>query len=489
VIKFFLLKKASIGAVDQWYWLKYKDAVKVQKKCPPDLPNYLLEIKQWYPPVFGWFLSQIPNELFKYTTPLTQFLSLFRLSFIILLAYSTNQENSLSLWLATVIYLTAPVLIYYDNQINSRIFGAILVDILILLFLGYFEYGLSYLLFPILLITLLLLFTHKMSHQLYLFLLFGLSLYYFSIIPILIYIVSNIVAIYLFGYRKYLKHHIEIVKFWHRHRYKLGAHQFYESKIYGRKDFVYSNRLHGDGIKSFFKKSYLMIGMLPFSIFILFNFQLNFFTIIILATILFILLTSFVDSFLCLGAGSLYNYNLVTFIGFYLVYVDIDYGNRVNQLLLLIVSIMTIVSIYKFYRGLKSKKEDEEFNEALNYLKKSDLDRVMVIPFQLPDEVTYKINKKVFWGGHGYGFLWLEPYFPVFNSKIESTIDDWNLGAIFLKKDYFPEFFESVDMSLYDIDFENDEYIIFSVKEWENREKIPQWAIEKYPDIFGANSV
>jgi hypothetical protein len=232
-----------------------------------------------------------------------------------------------------------------------------------------------------------------------------------------------------------------------------------------------------------------MIGMLPFSIFILFNFQLNFFTIIILATILFILLTSFVDSFLCLGAGSLYNYNLVTFIGFYLVYVDIDYGNRVNQLLLLIVSIMTIVSIYKFYRGLKSKKEDEEFNEALNYLKKSDLDRVMVIPFQLPDEVTYKINKKVFWGGHGYGFLWLEPYFPVFNSKIESTIDDWNLGAIFLKKDYFPEFFESVDMSLYDIDFENDEYIIFSVKEWENREKIPQWAIEKYPDIFGANSV
>lgn len=482
--KFFILKKASKSAVDQWYWLKYREAVKSQKQCPPNLPEYLLEVKQWYPPFFGWFIALLPNTIFKYSNFITQIFSLFRLMLLFLLAYLLDIEFSLSLFLGVLIYLTAPILIYYDNQINSRIFGAIILDILVLLFFGYFEFGIDLFLVPILLLTILLLFAHKMSHQLYLFLLMGISVFYMSFIPMVIYIFSNIIAIIFFNYKKYLKAHIEIVKFWHRHRYKLGAHQFYESDIYGKDGFVYGNRLHGDGIKSIIKKIALIVGMLPFTLFIIFNFELNFFTIVISITLLFIILTSFIDIFLCLGAGSLYNYNLVTFLGFYLVYIDVDYTLLSNQVLLFIVFAMTLLSIYKFYKGLGSVQENKELNNAIEFLKKTDLDRIMVLPFQLPDEIAYKTNKKVFWGGHGYGFLWLEAYFPVFNVKIEDTIDEWNLGAVFLQKSYFKEFFDVIDKSIVDVVFENSKYVIVAVKNWENRDVVPSWAIDKYLDIF-----
>lgn len=487
--KFFIFKKVQSKAVDQWYWLNYRDAVKKQKRFPPEIPEYLLDIKQWYPPVFGWFISKLPDSVFKYSSLLTQLLSLFRLMLIIGFAYIFDINVSNNIFLAVIIYLTAPILIYYDNQINSRIFGAILLDALIILFFGYFVYDLNYLLIPIILLTILLLFTHKMSHQLYLFLLLGLTIFYNSFVPFTVYLVASIFAFVFFNYKSYLKPHIEIVKFWHRNRYKLGAHQFYESNIYGDNNFFYKNRLHGNGLKSFIKKSSLIIGMLPFSLFLIINFEINFFGLIFLMTILFIFLTSFINIFLCLGSGNLYTYNLVSIICFYLVYTDIDIMSLREQILISILFFMTIISIYKFYIGLKNELKNEDFNNALNFLKNSNLDRVMVIPFQLPDEVVYKTSKKVLWGAHGYGFLWLEPYFPIMNYNVEKAIEDWNLGAIFLQKDYWPEFFQKVDMSIFNIVFENKQYVVLKVKNWKDKDKIPNWAIDKYPDLFGDKNV
>jgi len=483
-IRYFIFKKTKTKAVDQWYWLKYRKAVREQKKCPPNLPEYLIELKQWYPPIFGWFISILPDNFFKYSSMITQLLSLLRLLLIVIFSYLIDIEHSISLFLAVIIYLTAPILIYYDNQINSRVFGAILVDILVLLFFGYFEYDLLYLLIPIFIFTITLLFTHKMSHQLYLFILLGLSIFYITITPILIYIVANLIAIKFFNYKKYLKHHIEIVKFWHRNRYNLGAHQFYESSIYGKNNFVYINRLHGDGIKSFIKKFSLIIGMFPLILFLLFNIDItNFLDFILFLTILFMFLTSFFDKLLCLGAGSLYSYNLVTISSYFILSSNIEF-HLINITLLSIVSILTIFSIFKFYKGLKKRDKNTQFENAINFLKNSNLDRIVILPFQLPDEISYKTDKKVFWGAHGYGFLWLEPYFPIFNEKIEKAIDDWNLGAVLLQKDYWPEFLDKVDMNIFDTVFENEKYIILKVKNWKNGEKIPKWAIDKYPDIF-----
>lgn len=469
--------------MDQYFWLQYRNAARVQKRFPPNLPNYLLDIKQWYPPFFGWFLSVLPNRLFKYSNLITQLLSITRLSFLIAVAFFLNIEMSAQLFLVIILYLTAPILIYYDNQINSRIFGAILVDILILLFWGYFEYQQDLLLVPILLLTTLLLFTHKMSHQLYVFLLIGMSFFYMNVIPIITYALSTLIGIFFFNYSNYLKAHIEIVKFWHRHRYQLGAHQFYDSGIYGKKDFFSSNKLHGRNIKFTVKKIALILGMFPFILFIFFNLELNYFGLIIVTTFIFILLTSFFNFMFCLGAGYYYVYNLVTAIGFYLLLTPIEYSIR-NQILLLMIFVMTILSLLKYSNGLKHQKDNSEFKDALEFLINSHIDRLLILPFLLADEVSFKTNKKVFWGGHGYGFLWVEPYYPVFNEKIEHAIHDWNLGAILLMKSYFHEFSEKVNMNLFNILYENNQYILLSVKHWTDKEQIPDWAIQKYPELW-----
>lgn len=484
VAKFFLIKAASSNAIDQYYWLTYRNGARIQKKIPPDLPEYILEIKQWYPPFFGWFLSVMADTFIHYSNIITLLLSFIRLSLIIIFAYVTQVESSVSLYFAIVIYLSAPILIYYDNQINSRIFGAILVDMLVLLFFGYFEYSITFLLIPLLILTTLLLFTHKMSHQLYLFILFGLSLFYMSLIPVTIYIIANVIAILFFNYNNYLKHHIEIVQFWHRNRYKLGAHQFYESKIYGKNNFIHSNRLHGNGFKSIIKKLSLILGMLPFILFIFFNFEFNYFGLILFSTLLFIFLTSFIDYFFCLGSGALYTYNLVTFIGFYIMYTNINFFSFNNQILLVIVTILTVASIYKFYVGLKNKNKDDDFYNAINVLKNSNIDRVIAIPLMPSDEIAYRTKKKVFWGGHGFGFEYLEPYFPVFNQNFEKTLDEWNLGGIFLQKDYWPEFFEKIDKNRYINLYENSKYMILGIKGFQNQDKKPIWTTEIYKDII-----
>ena len=470
-------------AVDQWYWLKYKDAVKSQKQCPPDMPEYILDYKQWYPPVYGWVLSLFPNGFFKHLSGITQLLSVIRVILIFAFASSVGADISMVMFPLLVIYLSAPILVYYDNQLNSRIFGALVLDILMILFYYYFDGGDQLLLIPLVFFTVLLLFTHKMSHQLYLFILLGLSIKYVSVIPFAVYVGANLIAL-VFGYTKYFKAHLEIVAFWHRHRNRLGAHTFYESTLYGKEGYVGQNRLHGNGIQSLIKKTAIIIGMFPFLIFLVFNGEWNFFGVVCAGTILLIFLTSFVEIFYCIGAGSLYTYNLVSFSGYYLVTTPLDWYDAMNQFLLAAVALLTVSGIYKFYRGLRrhdmTAREAKE--TAFDFLKQSDIDRLLVIPFQLPDEVAYKTKKQVFFGGHGYGFKWLEPYWPVFNEPVENAVREWNLGGVFLQKNYWPEFFERVDQSMFEKVFENDTYIILSVKNWENKSSRPAWADQMYAE-------
>ena len=210
-IRYYLLKTATAVAVDQWFCLNYRDGVIQQKKCPPKLPQYLLDVKQWYPPLFGYFLSIVPNTLFKKINIITQVLSLVRLSIIGFLAFMLHDSFSFEVFISILIYITAPILVYYDNQINSRVFGAIVLDVIIILFWFYFEYNLIILYIPIIIFTIILLFTHKMSHQLYLFIILGLSIYFSSVLPVLSYFFANLIAFIFCDYSKYFKAHLEIV--------------------------------------------------------------------------------------------------------------------------------------------------------------------------------------------------------------------------------------------------------------------------------------
>jgi hypothetical protein len=206
---------------------------------------------------------------------------------------------------------------------------------------------------------------------------------------------------------------------------------------------------------------------------------------IVIITTIFILLTSFIKPFFCLGAGFLYTYNLVSFIIFYIFSIKPYYFAFNNFVILCLIAVLTFFSILKFYMGLKKNKrvKDIEFESAMAFLKKSNIDRIFFIPLLPSDEAVYKTGKKVFWGCHGYGFKWAEPYFPVMKTKVEKAISDWNLGGIFLQKSYFPELFSKVDTQLLDNIFENEKYVILAVKNWKNYKTIPVWAQTEYCNI------
>lgn len=482
-VRILILRKAARTAVDQWYWLKYHTAVRQLLQIPPSLPEYILDIRQWYPPIYGWFLSLIPEKMLKISNGVTILLSILRLCLVYCLVLFLGASATPLILFIVLLYITAPILVYYDNQINPRVFGALLLDTLVLCWFGYFEYNSYIMLLPIVVLTTTLLFTHKMSHQLYLFMLIGLSVYDLSVIPPCSYIVAVLFGLFFFGYKKYAIAHIEIVRFWGRNKYKLGAHQFYESEIYGKEGFVGRNRLHGNGLKSALKKTAIIMGFLPATLFVCFNFELNFFGILFISTLLFIVLTSFVPSFYCLGSGNLYTYNLVTLICFYLVATQIHYVAPLNQVLLVLVLAMTMASITKYYVGLQSNTSTACLDDAIEFIKDAELNRIMAIPFQLPDEVAYKANKSVFWGCHGLGFLWAEPYFPVFNRKIEDALKEWNLGGVLLQKEYFPEFEQVVDMERLQVVYENKQFQVFLISDWEDGKKIPDWAVNLYPQF------
>ena len=482
LVRLFIFRTAKKTAVDQYFWLLYRKYAKEQRKIPPEIPNYILDVKQWYPPMFGYLLYILPEKFIRNSFYVMSLLSLARISIFLFFAVYLDKIFTPQFFFSLALYIISPILVYYDNQITSRILGAIILDVLIICIWLFLITNNLYILVLILFLNLLLIYTHKMSHQLYVFILLVISLFIKNIILIVLYLFSIFTAIKFLGYKKYLQAHIEIVRFWDKNKYLLGAHQFYESPIYRKKDYISKNRLHGKDIKFILKKLSLIIGFFPFIVFLIFNLKINYFSIVVIATILFILLTSFSPKMYCLGAGYLYTYNLVSFTAFYIVFSDIDLFSTKNIILIAISTILTFISIIKFYLGLlkKNNLKDIELEEALNFLKNSDIDRIIVIPFQLPDEVTYKTGKKVFWGAHGLGFKLLDNYFPIFKVKIENAVKEWNLGGIILQKDYWPEFEKKVDMQILKKVFENNKYAVYAVIGWKNNDKTPNWAKSLY---------
>lgn len=485
ILRVAIYKKASVTKNDQYFWLMYRNDVQKNSIFPPRIKQFILDLRQYYPPLFGYFLSILPQEVVKKEEVITLFFSLIRLGVVFSFFCYLDAVSVENFLIALIVYLSAPILVYYDNQINPRIFGAILVDILLLLFYAYFEMDVEYAVVFIIGLTPVLMFTHKMSLQLYLFILTALSLYYLSWVPLFSLLCALVIALW-FGYKKYLLAHIEIVKFWNRNALHLGAHAFKESGIYGIEGYAHGTRLHAMGIKSFVKKISLIIGFLPLMILFFYNFEVGFFGVVSVSILLFSLMTAFVRQLLCLGSGPLYIYNLVTVFCFSYVTAWFDIFSFENTALFFVTMLMTLYSVFKFYNGLKVKKitKNVHFEEAVAKLKESGLDRVLTIPFQLPNELAYKSGKTVFWGGHGYGFLWLERYHPVMRDTVENAIRDWNLGAVFLQKEFWPEFFKKVDQSNFSKYFENEKYVILGIKGWEDREVTPAWAKEMYPAYF-----
>jgi hypothetical protein len=104
---------------------------------------------------------------------------------------------------------------------------------------------------------------------------------------------------------------------------------------------------------------------------------------------------------------------------------------------------------------------------VLNYLKGLPHDGVLCIPLILSDATAYWARKKVFWGGHSYGFhRLLKPYFPIMRKDVPRTLEEKSLNYVLFGGWYLD--------SLRDVGLEEGEHVrrIYSCGKYELYEAI-----------------
>jgi len=453
------------AGVDNWYWRLYIETYRKEKKFPPDLKQYILEYYQWYPPLFPLLISKVPPKIYdRYCHVLSIIIDLFRFALLLIIAVYIY-KNNIAVMIAGFSYIFTPILVSYNIQLNPRGLGAFLLDLLIVLILiFYFNPIYKWLVIPIIILSGLILLTHKMTTQIFWFLIIATSIITkeWKILPLLPISIISAVLLSCGFYWKVLKAHWDIVTFWYRNWQWLQSHPILESPIYGKNDFESPTKFHKKGFNGLFQHMKYLFGFSP-STWILCLIAINqiiyvFYSVItygntmfiilcgwLCLIIIFALLTVFVPLLKCLGSGYLYLYNSV--IPASLLWAEIVYNgdNDIRYFVLffmaILFNIIIILNYYKRFLLSKTQRVDNNFNDLLEYLNQSPDGVVMCLPYQWYDIIAYKTGKPVLFGGHGYGFKLLEPVFPRILIPFTEIKLKYNISYLVTLEDYLNEKF------------------------------------------------
>ena len=457
-----LIAPHGVG-IDHWYWKSYIEEYRKNKRFPPLLPQFLLELHQWYPPLFPLIMAKLPKSLFdRYSHLLAIGIDLLRLALLMGAAYLVGGKLN-SLIGAGVVYALTPILISYNVQLNPRGLAALFLDMIVLLLVWLLWHeGMPWCWALVAFLSGLVLLTHKMTTQLFWFLSITSGLWFqdwhlLTLVPLSIF--SALILSKGF-YLNVLKHHWDIVTFWNRNRKWLTAHPVKESPIYDCPEYEPKTNYFGSGWKGPARRIQYLIGFNPWG-WVVFAASLwmyggdpmhtnltneDAWMVQWLGLILvFMLMVTFIPFMHCLGQDYLYNYNAAFPAG--LVVAMIWGGLKhdiVVEYLLLGTSLVCFLSIcfylWKLKRS-KTQKIDSGMDNALNHLKDLPNGAVMCFPFHWNEVVAYKTKKSVLWGGHGYGFKLLEPVWPRILEPISEIVKKYQIKYLLTYEGYLPENF------------------------------------------------
>ena len=444
------LAPLGIG-VDHWYWREYIEKYRRDKQFPPELPQYLLESHQWYPPFFPLLLAHLPASIFdRFSHILAILIDLLRVTMLMGIMYRLT-HSSMVMAISGGVYAMTPLLVSYNVQLNPRGLAALMLDFIVVAVLLAFYYNapLWVWIAPIPLLGLLLL-THKMTTQLFWFL--GLvcgalwDWHLLLLIPLSILIAR---AMSRGFYWKVLLAHWDIVSFYYRNWRWIGANPVMESPIYGFSKYETPRKLHRKGVLGIAKHVYLQLGYNPFAwlmiatlpVYSLFPIPYLGFLHLVVAWLALILIFSLATSLLpfmrCLGAGHLYLYNAAFPASILWGFLFLYWENRDVTIFIGFGAIISTVAIARFYLHVYRSgtvKIDSEFESALEFLATSPKGTVMCASTQWYDVVAYKTRQPVLFGAHGYGFKMLEPIFPRLMVTVSELIRRYKLRYVIFEQ-------------------------------------------------------
>ncbi len=441
--------------VDQWYWLLCAEDVKKRRRLPPRLPYFMLEIEeQWYPPLFAGLLALLPMRWLRdHGGKISQSVDLLH-GLIIFLAVLWLSNSLVIALLSGLSYLVAWFPLTYNTQLQPRGLANFLLTIAAGGLWFYIDSGSSGMWVAVLVISVILLFLHKMTVQIWVIYLlgFGVSAWDWKILFLIPASVFLALIISKGFYIKILKAHWDIISFWHENIKYLGSHQYYESSLYRKEGFV-STAIHQWGWRHQVRKLVSLFNYNPFILplpILAYHAMSqpqgklqNFLWMWLGMTYLWTLLTTFVPHFLALGAGHYYLYH--TFFPLFTL-ASVLITSITHSLQGWLFAFWGIGLAYSFARWerycrsvllLETGTVKKELKEVLDYLKELPKEGVFCIPFLLPDGTAFWTRKKVFWGGHSYGFhALLKPYFPIMREDVKETLKSKPLNYLLFRRGY-----------------------------------------------------
>lgn len=452
-------RMASGGlGVDHWYWKLYLETYWRERRFPPELPQFLLEEYQWYPPLFIMIVARLPRVVFeRYSHLIGLVVDLVRMALAMVLAAWLSNGNTLVMGVAGLVYATTPVMVSYNVQLNPRGLAALFLDLQVLavLMLVGPESGPWWLWGVVWLLGALVLLCHKMTTQLMCFLAFAGALATGDWRIIIVIPASILTAWVLSGgfYRKVLLAHWDAVSFWYRNWPWLMAHPVKESPVYGDPGYLTPTRFYQPGLKGMLRHVRYFIAYNPWAWFLLPIFVLlpsSGFPLLgvyawLAATLLFGVLTVVVHQCRCLGSGYLYVYN--TALPSALLWGAVMAHPRLSVpvwLLVLMAIIISLAAIAMFYRNVltsQTLKVDENFEALIGWLTKAERGVVMCLPVMWYDVIAYRTAQSVFYGGHAYGFKLFQLIIPRLMVSMRDAVKNYQVRYLVTVEGYLNEKF------------------------------------------------
>lgn len=446
------------AGVDHWFWKSYVETYRRDRVFPPALPQYVLDDKQWYPPLFALLLSVLPQRVFdSWSRIVALVIDLVRMLLLLAVAHWLSGGNITVIAVAGLIYATIPIQTSYNIQLNPRGLGAIMLDALLIFLLAAMTRGGTGTWVMIVFLGGLILLTHKMTTQLLVFITIGTAAIYLRPGLLLLLPAWVAAAMVMSGgfYWNVLKAHVDIVVFWHRNWRWIGADPLRESPIYG--DGVYQRRekLHKPGLRGVVWHAFIMFGFNPAGwIACLLVYERLFLRSAIYPTPLLVwlllpcawaLLTSLVDRLKCFGAGYLYVYNtsLMASIVLALTF-EYTLAPAFSTTLVASALVLNTVGVAIYYREFLSNprtRVDDRLERMIEELKRRPRGVVMCVPTNWCEVVAYKAGQPVLWGGHGFGFDKLQPTWPRLLMPIKDAVRQYGISYLLTMDGMLPQNF------------------------------------------------
>ena len=443
------------AGVDQWFWRAYIEKLRATKIFPPQLPQFLLDQAQWYPPLFPVLLSKLPATAFsQYGRYLAVLIDLLRL-LVLVLATRWLSGSDQAAFIAGAAYSITPVLVSYNMQLNPRGMAALFLDLCWLTVAALLLNDATPWWWCVaLLLAGLVLLTHKMTTQIFWFIALagaGMS----GRIELALLVPGAMVAAYLLSggfYRKVLSAHADIVSFWYRNWHWSGSNPILESPVYGEPGFESSTKYYRGGWRPWLRRLQFVLGFNPWMPAMLvigaaayvdgyaFSRIETWVFVWLSLCFAFALLTTLVPVLRCLGQGYLYGYN-----GGFPAALALGmtwYGMRNKglwQAVVVLTVLACLVGLAAFFRTLRNSrtmKVDARLEAAIERLAALPKGVVMCFPQHWHDVVAYRTQQSVLFGGHGYGFRRLQCVFPRLLVRVGTLIARYEVKYLLTHKGY-----------------------------------------------------